>query len=109
MKNFLQNSLLAFQYEEIVKDPLAAVHSMLTFLGQPVDPVRMACVAAHGEGQFHREGCKPGTENKTDIFSDNHKLVIDAAIDRLEDRVKKHAPYLKVNLDKYKSTVVSFC
>ena len=101
--------MLAIQYEDLVKDPLVIVSKMLTFLAQPVDPVRMRCLSAHGEGRFHREGCQLGTENKGDIFSQAQKQVIDAAIDRFKDSIYKYVPYLKVNLDMYKSTVVSFC
>ena len=81
--------------------------------GRPVDEGRLRCVRDHGEGQFHRSGCPPKLEKKedalSDIFTPKQKETIDAAIDYMKDVISKHAPYVKVNLDQYKSTKVSFC
>ena len=87
------------------------IGSILEYLNQPVDLKRLSCITKHGEGRLQRRGCSPDIEQIYDIFSPEQKEMIDAAIDRLKDRMVEYIPdqAKKINLDQYKSTVVNFC
>ena len=114
------NGIVLIQYEDMLdsqKQP-GVIENILKFLKLfQDDPERMRCLSSNSEGKFHRNKkskkvlCAPDTSDQYlhDIFTNDQKSLIDSAIDRLSNLVSIYLPGQKVNLEKYRSTVVDFC
>ena len=110
------NGIVLIQYEDMLdsqKQP-GVIENILQFLKLfHADQERMRCLSANHEGKFHRKNkskkvrCAPDTSNQ--YFTDEQKSLIDSAIDRLSNLVSIYLPGQKVNLEKYRSTVVELC
>ena len=101
------------QFEDVVdtdKRP-EVLRSILNYLEFPVNEKRIKCINKHGEGKLQRQGCADDIKQILDIFTPEQKVLVDAAIDRLRDKMQEYIPdqAKRINLDQYKSTVVNFC
>ena len=114
------NGVVLIQYEDMMdsKKRPVVIENILQFLKLfHADQERMRCLSANHEGKFHRKKkskkvkCAPDTSDQYlhDIFTYDQKSLIDSAIDRLSSLVSIYLPGQKVNLEKYRSTVVDFC
>ena len=111
------NGIVLIQYEDMLdsqKQP-GVIENILQFLKLfHADQERMRCLSANSEGKFHRKKkskkvkCAPVTSDQH-FFTDEQKSLIDSAIDRLSNLVSIYLPGQKVNLEKYRSTVVDLC
>ena len=108
------------QYEDILdaKRQPAVIESILNFLNySKKDPDRLECLSSNPEGKFHRNKnstkklCNAETSDNYmhDIFTPVQKQLIDSAVDRLDELVRKHWPDQVIDFGQYKSTVVDFC
>ena len=108
------------QYEDILdaKRQPAVIESILKFLNHSKkDSDRLECLLSNPEGKFHRNKnstkklCNAETSDNYmhDIFTPVQKQLIDLAVDRLDELVRKHWPDQVIDFGQYKSTVVDFC
>ena len=115
MQGQSSDGIYMVQYEDIPENS-DLIKNILKFLGMASDPQRLSCLELNSEGKFHRKkGSKQACNSETsehfmpDIFTAEQKELVDSAIDRLSELVKRHLPIQEVDLKKYKSTVVDFC
>ena len=115
MQGQSSDGIYMVQYEDIPENS-DLIKNILKFLGIASDPQRLSCLESNSEGKFHRKkGSKQACNSETsehfmpDIFTAEQKELVDSAIDRLSELVKRHLSIQEVDLKKYKSTVVDFC
>ena len=111
-------------YENLTKDMLRHhLYDILDFMNFKVDLRRIECTIKHSEGKFHRNqtcimkkvGDRGNEDYSTsdeknnditnDIFTNEHKLVINMAIDTVNEALVKRG-FNPLPIDDYKNTKI---